>query len=143
MEDGIVTPYVKRNDRQMNQSPYHTQLVKQFSEFVRTISTQSGALDPQHPFKLWCQRTSALLEAHPLKLYEITDQVNTLFIHFADLTPLFPRDILFFLGGDCLHFMPDEEIQAYQALDELRYSAESQGKPFDWEASKEYLKKLQ
>jgi hypothetical protein len=126
MEDGIVTPYVKRNDRQMNQSLYHTQLVKQLSEFVRTISAQSG-----------------LLEAQPLKLDEITDQVNTLFTHFADLTPLFPRDILFFLGGDCLHYMPDEEIQAYQALDELRYSAESQGKSFDWETSKQSLKKLQ
>jgi hypothetical protein len=143
MEDGIVTPYVKRNDRQMNQSLYHTQLVKQLSEFVRTISAQSGALNPEHPFQLWCQRTSGLLEAQPLKLDEITDQVNTLFTHFADLTPLFPRDILFFLGGDCLHYMPDEEIQAYQVLDELRYSAESQGKSFDWETSKQSLKKLQ
>jgi hypothetical protein len=143
MEDVIVTPYVKRNDRQMNQSLYHTQLVKQLSEFVRTISAQSGALNPEHPFQLWCQRTSGLLEAQPLKLDEITDQVNTLFTHFADLTPLFPRDILFFLGGDCLHYMPDEEIQAYQALDELRYSAESQGKSFDWETSKQSLKKLQ
>ena len=143
MEDGIVTPYVKRNDRQMNQSLYHTQLVKQLSEFVRTISAQSGALNSEHPFQLWCQRTSGLLEAQPLKLDEITDQVNTLFTHFADLTPLFPRDILFFLGGDCLHYMPDEEIQAYQALDELRYSAESQGKSFDWETSKQSLKKLQ
>ena len=143
MEDGIVTPYVKRNDRQMNQSLYHTQLVKQLSEFLRTISAQSGALNPEHPFQLWCQRTSGLLEAQPLKLDEITDQVNTLFTHFADLTPLFPRDILFFLGGDCLHYMPDEEIQAYQAPDELRYSAESQGKSFDWETSKHSLKKLQ
>ena len=143
MEDGIVTPYVKRNDRQMNQSLYHTQLVKQLSEFVRTISAQSGALNPEHPFQLWCQRTSGLLEAQPLKLDEITEQVNTLFTHFADLTPLFPRDILFFLGGDCLHYMPDEEIQAYQVLDELRYSAESQGKSFDWETSKQSLKKLQ
>ena len=143
MEDGIVTPYVKRNDRQMNQSLYHTQLVKQLSEFVKTISAQSGALNPEHPFQLWCQRTSGLLEAQLLKLDEITDQVNTLFTHFADLTPLFPRDVLFFLGGDCLHYMPDEEIQAYQALDELRYSAESQGKSFDWETSKQSLKKLQ
>ena len=143
MEDGIVTPYVKRNDRRMNQSLYHTQLVKQLSEFLATISAQSGALNPEHPFQLWCQRTSGLLEAQPLKLDEITDQVNTLFTHFADLTPLFPRDILFFLGGDCLHYMPDEEIQAYQALDELRYSAESQGKSFDWETSKQSLKKLQ
>ena len=127
----------------MNQSLYHTQLVKQLSEFVRTISAQSGALNPEHPFQLWCQRTSGLLEAQPLKLDEITDQVNTLFTHFADLTPLFPRDILFFLGGDCLHYMPDEEIQAYQVLDELRYSAESQGKSFDWETSKQSLKKLQ
>lgn len=127
----------------MNQSLYHTQLVKQLSEFVRTISAQSGALNPEHPFQLWCQRTSGLLEAQPLKLDEITEQVNTLFTHFADLTPLFPRDILFFLGGDCLHYMPDEEIQAYQALDELRHSAESQGKSFDWETSKQSLKKLQ
>jgi hypothetical protein len=36
------------------------------------------------------------------------------------MTPLFPRDVLYLLGGECLHYMPDEEISAYQELDELR-----------------------
>lgn len=51
---------------------------------------------------------------------------------YPELVPLIPRDLLFFFGGDCLHFMPDEELQLFQALDEKRYAAESQGNPFEY-----------
>ncbi|MCL6271108.1 hypothetical protein M3P05_14375 [Sansalvadorimonas sp. 2012CJ34-2] len=34
------------------------------------------------------------------------------------LTPLVPRDLLWFLGGDCLHFMTDEEINAFQKIED-------------------------
>lgn len=40
------------------------------------------------------------------------------------LAPQVPRDLFWLFGGDCLHFMPDEEIMRFQELDELRFSAE-------------------
>lgn len=59
---------------------------------------------------------------------------------YSHLMPLLPRDLLWFFGGDCLHFMPDEEINFYQQLDELRFSAEEAGKCFDYAEAKASLK---
>jgi hypothetical protein len=46
---------------------------------------------------------------------------------------------LWFFGGDCLHFMPDEEIQLYQQLDERRFAVEETGEDFDWATEKQLL----
>ncbi len=60
---------------------------------------------------------------------------------YSHLTPELPRDLLWFFGGDCLHYMPDEEIAFYQQLDELRFTAEEADKPFDYPAAKDSLLK--
>jgi len=52
--------------------------------------------------------------------------------NYPELVPLMPRDLLWFFGGDCLHYMPDEEIEQFQRLDEKRYEAESCGKTFEY-----------
>jgi hypothetical protein len=51
---------------------------------------------------------------------------------YPHLMPLLYRDLLWFFGGDCLHFMPDEEIARYQQLDELRHEAMRAGKNFSY-----------
>ena len=51
---------------------------------------------------------------------------------YPHLMPLLYRDLLWFFGGDCLHFMPDEEIARYQQLDELRHEAMRGGKDFSY-----------
>jgi len=51
---------------------------------------------------------------------------------YSELTPLLPRDLLWFFSGDCLHYMPDEEIEQFQRLDELRYEAESAAAEFNY-----------
>jgi hypothetical protein len=51
---------------------------------------------------------------------------------YSELNPLLPRDLLWFFSGDCLHYMPDEEISVFQRLDELRFEAESSGATFDY-----------
>lgn len=40
---------------------------------------------------------------------------------YSHLMPLVPRDLLWFFGGDCLHYMPDEEIAKFQLLEDMRY----------------------
>ncbi|MFO1388052.1 PA2817 family protein [Cellvibrio sp.] len=52
---------------------------------------------------------------------------------YPHLMPLVPRDLLWFFGGDCLHYMPDEEISVFQTLDELRQQANETGEPFSYE----------
>ncbi|MFT6221328.1 MAG: hypothetical protein ACJA0C_000729 [Candidatus Endobugula sp.] len=58
---------------------------------------------------------------------------------YSHLMPLLNRDLLWFFGGNCLHYMPDDEISFYQQLEELRFSAEDAGHDFDYAAAKQSL----
>jgi hypothetical protein len=55
---------------------------------------------------------------------------------YPHLMPIVPRDLLWFFGGDCLHYMPDEEIRIFQQLDELRQNAKESNEPFSYEKSR-------
>ncbi|QKZ06083.1 MULTISPECIES: PA2817 family protein [Pseudomonas] len=58
---------------------------------------------------------------------------------YPQIAHLIPRDLLWFFGGDCLHYMPDEEIDLYQALEERRFEAEENDEPFDWNQEKQLM----
>lgn len=51
---------------------------------------------------------------------------------YPELTPHAHRDLFWLFGGDCLHYMPDDEIQIYQRLDERRFEQEAAGEPFNF-----------
>ncbi|MDG1773668.1 MAG: PA2817 family protein [Oceanicoccus sp.] len=38
--------------------------------------------------------------------------------HYQHITPTVNRDLFWFFGGECLHYMADEELALYQQLDE-------------------------
>lgn len=67
--------------------------------------------------------------------------MSQIFQRYPQIAHLIPRELLWFFGGDCLHYMPDEEIMLLQQLDELKFEAEQQGKSFDWYATKQQLLK--
>ena len=52
------------------------------------------------------------------------------------LMPHVSRDLFWFFGGDCLHYMPDEEISRYQLLEDQRYEAEKKDIEFDYASEK-------
>ena len=60
--------------------------------------------------------------------------VSQVFQRYPQIAHQVPRDLLWFFGGECLHFMPDEEIAGYQLLEERRYAALDSGEVFDWDA---------
>ncbi len=72
-------------------------------------------------------------------LYLGQEIVSQLFLRYPQITHLVPRELLWFFGGDCLHFMPDAEIDLFQQLEDMQYQAESEGKPFDWLLAKQKL----
>lgn len=43
--------------------------------------------------------------------------------HYQHITPSVNRDLFWFFGGECLHYMADEELALYQQLDEKLYDA--------------------
>lgn len=55
---------------------------------------------------------------------------------YPHLMPLLYRDLLWFFGGDCLHYMPDEEIAVFQRLDEQREEAKQQLTPFNYKEAR-------
>lgn len=67
------------------------------------------------------------------------DMICQVFHRYPQIAHLVPRDLLWFFGGDCLHFMPDEEIVIFQALEERRFEAEQNDEPFDWNLEKQLL----
>ena len=82
-------------------------------------------------------------EAHQSGYIDDGQSLMSRFIRaYPELTPLLPRDLLWFFGGDCLHFMPDEELQLFQQLDEARYAAESQGDNFEYSRERALALKL-
>lgn len=69
--------------------------------------------------------------------------VMRLFTNYPDFAPEFPRELLWYLGGECLHFMPDEEIGLYQQLDEMRADAATRGEVIDFAEARAKLLKTQ
>ena len=67
------------------------------------------------------------------------DLICQVFHRYPQVAHLVPRDLLWFFGGDCLHYMPDDEISLFQELDERRHQAEQDGAPFDWNQEKQLL----
>ncbi|WP_207063781.1 PA2817 family protein [Motiliproteus sp. SC1-56] len=72
-------------------------------------------------------------------LYLGQDALCRLVRAYPHLVQLVDRDLFWFFGGDCLHFMPDEEIAVFQRLDELRFEAEAAGEPFNLEEARARL----
>ncbi|WP_232522264.1 PA2817 family protein [Marinimicrobium alkaliphilum] len=100
-------------------------------------------IQQQPPFILdTCEETDltflARLEALPGKAsdgdfqFEGQQLLCRIITAYPHLTPLIHRDLLWFFGGDCLHYMPDEEIARYQLLDERRAEAQAAGRAFSY-----------
>lgn len=68
--------------------------------------------------------------------------VNQVVASFPTLMPYVSRDLLWFFGGDCLHFLSDEEIQAYQMIEDILYEAQNNGEPIDFNTAKSSAFKL-
>lgn len=109
---------------------------------VRSILVALGEAEqiPSDDHLLFLERFDELLTALPQQteatMSDGQEIVVQLFHRYPQIAHLVPRDLLWFFGGDCLHYMPDEEISLYQALDERRFAAEENDEPFDWAAER-------
>lgn len=89
------------------------EFLEQFAELVRTFEAHEATAYDEGPYLM-----ARLVRAYP------------------QLVPLVARDLFWLFGGECLHFMPDEEISRFQQLDEMRAEAETSGQPFDYLAAR-------
>ncbi|MDD1965575.1 PA2817 family protein [Pseudomonas sp. NPDC090203] len=98
---------------------------------------------PEESHDLFLERYDELMALLPVEPIESQylgqDLLCQVIQRYPQIAHLVPRDLLWFFGGDCLHFMPDEEIDMYTALEERRFEAEENEEPFDWEQEKQLL----
>ncbi|MFF7710667.1 PA2817 family protein [Pseudomonas sp. NPDC007930] len=98
---------------------------------------------PEESHALFLERFDELLALLPQAPVESQylgqDLICQVIQRYPQIAHLVPRDLLWFFGGDCLHFMPDEEIDLFQQLDERRFQAEEDGEAFDWAHERQLL----
>ncbi len=126
----------------MNDEQYRShclQLAERFCERLEAELKAASEDDPLHAlhagFKDLAQGKN-VYESGPAL-------VSRLFASAPQLAPLFPRELLWFIGGECLHLMPDEEHLQFQRLDELRAEAAAGGQHLDYHNERAKLLKLQ
>ena len=120
---------------------HHLALLAHLRSILVALGEAEQILDDSHA--LYLERFDELLSQLPddteASLYLGQDLISQIFQRYPQIAHLVPRDLLWFFGGDCLHFMPDEEIELYQRLDERRFEAEQNDEPFDWNQEKQLL----
>lgn len=65
--------------------------------------------------------------------------ISRLFRNYPSLAPHLGREVLWYMGGEALHFMPDEEIEKFQQLDEAVQDSFENGSELDYLALKSKL----
>lgn len=120
---------------------HHLALLNHLRGILVALGEAEQVLDDSHA--LFLERYDELLAELPRdpvsSQYLGQDLISQVFHRYPQIAHLVPRDLLWFFGGDCLHFMPDKEITLYQALDERRFEAEENDEPFDWNLEKQLL----
>ena len=115
----------------MNDTEFHREQMAQFSAFAAELGrrAQGEELAPMAALV----GTFQALAAQPERIMdEGPSLVGRLFTTAPALAQDFPRDLLWYLGGECLHYMPDEEIERYASLDEQRRQVADQNERFNW-----------
>ena len=114
-------------------------------DHLRSILVAVGEAEqvPEESHALFLERFDELLASLPIDPIESQylgqDILTQVISRYPQIAHLIPRDLLWFFAGDCLHYLSDEEIDLYQALEERRYEAEQNAEPFDWNQEKQLL----
>ncbi|MEN5243584.1 dehydrogenase [Pseudomonas moraviensis] len=114
-------------------------------DHLRSILVAVGEAEqvPEESHALFLERFDELLASLPIDPIESQylgqDILTQVISRYPQIAHLIPRDLLWFFAGDCLHYLSDEEIDVYQALEERRYEAEQNDEPFDWNQEKQLL----
>ncbi len=126
----------------MNDTEYRDFCLELAGNFADRLAQEADKTSPDDPLRQLAAGFRALARGEAI-YEEGPGLVNTLFTHAPEFAPLFPRDLLWFIGGDCLHFMPDEELAKYQQLEDMRIEAAAESAPFDYRAERAKLLNLQ
>ena len=130
-----IVPAIRTAHDTMNDQQYLHYVRQQWTDFANTLEQRTHSLDREHPLRELAHRFCAVANGEE-DLYDTGPAlVMRLFTHHPEFAPTLPRNLLWFLGGDCLHVLSDAEISGFQALEEERLAAAAAGDCLDWETA--------
>ncbi len=107
---------------------YHLELFQRFDETLAAFLEKTPDHDPQS-----CAEALALLEETRTAMAQREDYpelgqrlLSRVVAHFPAFTPHVQRDLFWFFGGDCLHYLGDDEIEKFQRLEERYFDSDEQ-----------------
>lgn len=112
---------------------HHLQLLAHLRTILVAVAKEDVV--PENNHELFIERfddMAARLRDSTEDLYMGQEIISQVFQRYPQIAHFIPRDLLWFFGGDCLHFMDDEEIEKYQLIEERRFEALEKGEDFDW-----------
>lgn len=127
----------------MNDEQYLQYCRRLLTEFADAMRHRVETLSEDDPLRRLADEFHALAEGRGELYQDGPSLVSRLFTGFPDFAPHFPRELLWFLGGECLHYMPDEEIGIFQQLEQQRLEAAARGETLDLREARAKLLKLQ
>ena len=127
----------------MDDAQYARYCRDQLQDFAATMTKRTEHLPENDSLRELAVSFAQLADGERDLYLDGTALVSRLFTTYPDFAPSFPRDLLWFLAGECLHYMPDEEIALYQQLDEMRAEASAWGQILDLRQARNSLKQLQ
>ncbi len=128
----------------MNDEQYLSHCRELLADFAENLSSRTESLAEEDTLRVLAADFQRLARETNGDWYaDAGPLVNRLFTTYPDFAPTFPRELLWFFGGDCLHFMPDEEIAVFQQLEDKRSQAAAGGTVLDLAAARAKLLNLQ
>lgn len=127
----------------MNDQQYAQHCLQLLADYSTDLVKRTDSLETDDHLRELAGAFQALVGSGPDIYIDGPSLISRLFTSYPDFAPDFPRELLWFLGGECLHFMPDDEIEVFQRLEELRTQAASRGEIIDFEAARAKLLKTQ
>ena len=118
-----------------NRLKYHLELLNEtLSRIEKAAANESGVIDADilQQFRDVIDQ----LTEHRDSAYDAgQDLLSKIGTHQPQLMPAVDRPLLWFFGGECMHFLSDEEITRFQHLDEMAAEAEAEGKEYDYRSA--------
>ncbi len=98
----------------MKDSEYREHCLGLLNRFADEFTTRTRELPANDSLRELAMDFSAIARGERNRYLEGPALVSRLFTTYPDFAPTFPRELLWFFGGECLHFMADEEIAEFE-----------------------------
>ncbi|MDK2777345.1 MAG: hypothetical protein KYX62_06780 [Pseudomonadota bacterium] len=108
-----------------------TRLLSNLGERLQTAQPQSAGLISDEILQHIDRVIDLLTEQSDAGYQSGQELLVDIFTHRPQLAPAIDRQLLWYFGGECLHFLTDDEIDIFQQTDELEAEATAAGTEFN------------